>query len=294
MEIRVLHYFVETANQKSMTKAAKKLHVTQPTLSKQLKDLEVELGQKLFTRSNYSINLTPEGEILYKRAVDILNIVHKTEAEFRSMHDFNGGDLHIGCAESYGITIIAQAVKSLTEKYPNVRFHLYSGNFHTVTEHLNQGLLDFAITVQSVDTSRYHSQELSYTDTWGILARKDSPVAGKSHIKPNELAQLPLIISRQGFSEEMPNELKSMQANMNIIGTYDLLYNASLFVQEGLGYAFCFDHLVDTSSESDLVFVPIEPVISSPIRIIWIGNQALSKSAELFLEELKAARFHPA
>ena len=287
MEIRVLNYFVEMANKKSLTKAAKKLHVTQPTLSKQLKDLENELGQKLFTRSNYSINLTPEGEILYQRAVDILNIVSKTEAEFRTMNDYTGGDLHIGCAESFGIKIVAKVIKNLTVKYPNIKFHLYSGNYQTVTEKLNNGLLDFAITVQNTDTSLFNSLNLPYKDTWGILMRKDSHLANKSEVNIDDISKLPLIISRQGFSDEMPNELKNIQSTMNIVGTYDLIYNASLFVKEGLGYAFCFNKLVDTSIESDLVFKEIYPTISSPMKIIWLGDQILSKTSDLFLGELK-------
>ena len=287
MEIRVLKYFVETAKQKSMTKAAKKLYVTQPTLSKQLKDLEDELGQKLFTRSNYSVNLTPEGEVLYKRAVDILSIVSKTEAEFKTMNDFNGGDLYIGCAESYGITIIAKTIKNLTEKYPNIKFHLHSGNFQTVIEKLNYGVLDFAITVQDIDTSSFNSLSLPYMDTWGILMRRDSDLANKTEISIEDILKLPLILSSQGFSEEMSNELKNIQSTMNIVGTYDLIYNASIFVKEGLGYAFCFDKLVDTSVDSGLVFKKISPTISSPMKIVWLGNQILSKTAELFLEYLK-------
>lgn len=289
MEIRVLNYFVETANNKSMTKAAKKLHVTQPTLSKQLKDLEDELGQKLFTRSNYSVNLTAEGEVLYKRAVDILSIVTKTEAEFKTMNVFKGGDLHIGCAESYGITIIAKTIKILTEKYPNIRFHLHSGNFQTVIEKINLGVLDFAITVQDIDTSSFNSLSLPYMDTWGILMRRDSDLADKSDITIDDISKLPLIVSRQGFSEEMPNELKNIQSRMNIVGTYDLIYNASIFVKEGLGYAFCFDKLVNTSMENELIFKKISPGISSPMKIIWLGTQVFSKTAELFLEELKSS-----
>ncbi|WP_155965939.1 LysR family transcriptional regulator [Streptococcus ruminantium] len=287
MEIRVLNYFIEIADNKSMTKAAKKLHVTQPTLSKQLKDLEDELGQKLFTRSNYSLNLTAEGEILYQRAVDILSIVAKTKEEFKTMNDFNGGDLHIGCAESYGITIIAKAIKTLTEKYSNIKFHLYSGNFQTVIEKLNHGVLDFAITVQNTDTASFNSLSLPYMDTWGVLMRKDSPLADKTDISIDDISRLPLIISRQGFSDEMPNELKAIQSTLNIVGTYDLIYNASIFVKEGLGYAFCFDKLVDTSIESELIFKKISPNISSPMKIVWVGNQILSKTAELFLEDLK-------
>lgn len=287
MEIRVLNYFVETANKRSMTKAAKKLHVTQPTLSKQLKDLEDELGQKLFTRSNYSINLTPEGEILYKRAIDILSIVSKTESEFESMKDFNGGDLHIGCAESQGISIIAKVVKSLQKKYAGIKFHLYGGNFQTVTEKLNNGLLDFAITVQAVDTSTFNSLSLPYMDTWWILMNKDSALANKQSLSINDILELPLILSRQGFSDEMPNELITMQSKMNVVGTYDLIYNASLFVKEGLGYAVCLKNLVDTNSKNNLIFKEISPIISSPMKIIWSGDQILSKSSELFLKELK-------
>lgn len=287
MEIRVLKYFTETAKHKSMTKAAKTLHVTQPTLSRQLKDLEEELGQKLFTRSNYHIHLTPEGELLYKRAMDILDIVDKTTTEFQSMNEFNGGDIHIGCAESYGIIIIAKTLKTLKERYSNIKFHLYSGNFQTVSEKLNHGLLDVAITVQNIDTSNYNFLDLPYTDTWGILMRKDSPLANQTEMKISDILSLPLIISRQGFSDEMPNELKNMQSKMNVIGTYDLIYNASLFVQQGLGYALCLNHLVDTSSESDLCFIPITPIIVSPMKIIWPNNQLLSQTTELFLSELK-------
>lgn len=128
MELRVLRYFVEAAKEESMTNAAQKLHVTQPTLSKQIKELEEELGQKLFVRGNYRIRLTPEGEILYKRALDILEMVDLTAAEFASMNDFNGGDIHLGCAESDGVTLLANAAKQLQERYKNLHFHLYSGN----------------------------------------------------------------------------------------------------------------------------------------------------------------------
>ena len=126
-------------------------------------------------------------------------------------------------------------------------------------------------------------------DTWGILMRRDSDLADKSDITIDDISKLPLIVSRQGFSEEMPNELKNIQSRMNIVGTYDLIYNASIFVKEGLGYAFCFDKLVNTSMENELIFKKISPGISSPMKIIWLGTQVLSKTAELFLEELKSS-----
>lgn len=287
MDIKSLKYFVEIANQQSMTKATRKLHVSQPALSKQMQELERVLGQKLFNRSNHSITLTPEGDLLYKRALDIISLFDKTKKEFKSMKEFKGGDLHLGCAESYGISIISEIFKSFKSKYENARFNLYSGNFNTVTHQLNSGQLDFAITVQNMDTAAFNSLNLPYFDKWGILMKKDCELSKKATIELNDLQHLPIIISRQGITEEMPNELKNMQTSLNIVGTYDLIFNASIFVKSGLGYALCFDKLVDTSLESELVFKAITPNILSPMKIIWSNNQLLSKTAELFLEELK-------
>lgn len=287
MEIRVLKYFVESARNKSITKAALKLNVTQPTLSRQLKELEEELGQKLFKRSNYHINLTVEGEILYKRAIDILNMIDKTETEFKALQKFNGGDLHIGCAETIGIKIIAKLINKIRKNYPNIKFHLHSGNFFTIEEKLNKNIIDFAIVVQNIDTSSYNYINLNHNDIWGILMKRNDKLSKKEKIVFNDIFNLPLIISRQGFSDEMPNEIKEMKDKLNIIGTYDLIYNASIFVEEGLGYALCLDKLIKINNDSDLIFKPIYPEISSPLKIIWQQNQILSKTSEIFLNELK-------
>jgi DNA-binding transcriptional LysR family regulator len=290
MELRVLRYFVEAAREGSMTNAAQKLHVTQPTLSKQIKDLEEELGQKLFVRGSYNIRLTTEGELLYKRALDILDMVDLTEAEFASMNDFNGGDLYLGCAESDGISLLAKAAKQLREQYKNLHFHLYSGNAETVCERLDKGLLDFAVVVQNIDLSKYAYLDLPVTDTWGIIMRKDSPMVSKAEIPIEELANLPLIVSRQGATNEMPEWLQKNYDRLNIVATYDLIFNASILVREGLGYALGFDKLVNTGSESILCFRPITPAVTSPMRLIWRKEQRFSKAAELFLEEVKRGR----
>jgi DNA-binding transcriptional LysR family regulator len=287
MELRVLRYFVEAAREGSMTNAAQKLHVTQPTLSKQIKDLEEELGQKLFVRGSYNIRLTTEGELLYKRALDILDMVDLTEAEFASMNDFNGGDLYLGCAESDGISLLAKAAKQLREQYKNLHFHLYSGNAETVCERLDKGLLDFAVVVQNIDLSKYAYLDLPVTDTWGLIMRKDSPMVSKAEIPIEELANLPLIVSRQGATNEMPEWLQKNYDRLNIVATYDLIFNASILVREGLGYALGFDKLVNTGAESILCFRPIIPAITSPMRLIWRKEQRFSKAAELFLEEVK-------
>jgi DNA-binding transcriptional LysR family regulator len=287
MELRVLRYFVEAAREESMTRAAAKLHVTQPTLSKQIKELEEELGQKLFVRGNYRIHLTPEGEILYKRAPDILDMVDRTESEFASMNDFNGGSLYLGCAESDGISLLAKAAKKLRAENKNLHFHLYSGNAETVCERLDKGLLDFAVVVQNIDLSKYAYLDLPVMDTWGLLMRKDSPMVSMAEIPMEELANLPLIVTRQGATNEMPGWLQKNYDRLNIVATYDLIFNASILVQEGLGYALGFDKLVNTGAESILCFRPITPAVTSPMRLIWRKEQHFSKAAELFLAEVK-------
>lgn len=287
MELRVLRYFVEAAREESMTNAAVKLHVTQPTLSKQIKELEEELGQKLFVRGNYHIRLTPEGEILYKRALDILELADLTALEFASMNDFNGGDIHLGCAESDGVTLLAKAARKLQTEYKNLRFHLYSGNAETVCERLDKGLLDFAVVVQNVDLSRYKYLDLHVADTWGLIMRKDSPLVSKEYIAIEELTELPLIVSRQGTTNEMPEWLQKNYDRLNIVATYDLIFNASILVKEGLGYALGLDKLVNTSAESILCFRPIIPLIASPLRLLWRKEQRFSKAASLYLEKIK-------
>lgn len=288
MELRVLRYFVESAKEENMTRAAERLHVTQPTLSRQLKELERELGQKLFTRSNYSIHLTPEGKILYKRALDILDMADKTLAEFDAMQDFNGGDIHIGCAESEGISHIAKAYRRLLTRYPNTHIHLYSGNAQRVTERLDKGLLDFAVVVQNIDISRYSSILLPSKDVWGLIMRKDSPLVALHEIPMEKLIGLPLIVSRQGATAEMPEWFKRNYERLTIVATYDLIYNASVLVKENIGYALGFDKLIDTSADSIFCFRPLTPRIESPMYLIWDHTQVFPKAASLLLEELQS------
>ena len=171
MEIRVLRYFLEMAREGNITRAAERLHVSQPTLSKQLKDLEGELGKKLFVRSNYSVKLTDEGMLLRKRAEDILDMVDKTADEFKALGEITGGDIRIGCAESDGVKYLARCVKSLQEQYPRIRLHLYSGNTEDVAERLDRGLLDFAVLAQEVDLSKYNYLEVPHSDRWGLVMR---------------------------------------------------------------------------------------------------------------------------
>ena len=190
MEIRVLRYFLAIAREGSITNAAQHLHVTQPTLSRQIRELEGYLGQKLFTRGSHSMTLTTEGMILQKRAEEIVSLVDKTEAEFRSMEGSVSGDIYIGGGETKALRLVAQLIRELNEDYPGIHYHLYSGNAADVTERLDKGLLDFGILIQPADLSRYDYIDLPARDTWGVIMRKDSPLAKKDRIRKEDLLKV--------------------------------------------------------------------------------------------------------
>ena len=287
MEIRVLRYFLEVAREENITKAAAYLHISQPTLSRQLKDLEGELGKKLFVRSNYSVHLTEEGMLLRKRAEDILGMVDKTTEEFRSLDEINGGDIHIGCAESDDIKYFIQTVLHLKEKYPRIRYHFYSSGTDSVNDRLERGLLDMAIIVQPVDLSKYNYLKMPADNIWGVLMRKDSPLAKKEVIRKEDLQNVPIINSRQAMQDVLLDWFGEDQDKLNIVATYDLLFNASVMVREGMGYALGFDKLIYTGADSELCFRPLEPQLASPMYIIWKKYQAFTPVASLLLEELK-------
>lgn len=287
MEIRVLRYFLAIAREENMTRAAKYLHVTQPTLSKQIKQLEEEIGKKLFIRSNYSIKLTDEGLLLRKRAEDILSMVDKTMEEFQALDDITGGDIYIGAAESKSFSYFATVAKDLQLQYPNVKFHLYSGNTEVIAERLDRGLLDFAIIVQEVDLSKYNYIKIPTSDTWGVIMRKDSPLAKKEYITIEDLIDLPLIVSRQGITEDYPKLFKEKLDQLHIVATFDLIYNASVMVKEGFGYALSFDKIVDTSENSELCFRVLKPELKTNMYIIWKKYQVFTPIAEKLLSKMQ-------
>ena len=287
MELRVLRYFLEVARRGNVTRAAEQLHVSQPTLSRQLKDLEEELGKKLFVRSNYSVKLTDEGMLLRTRAEDILDMVDKTTDEFKALDEISGGDIHIGCAESDGMKYLIRAAKALQSKYPRIRYHIYSSGTDSVNERLDKGLLDFAVIVQKVDLSKYNYLEIPSVDSWGLLMRQDNPLARQTSIGVDDLLKLPIIISRQGVAEDFPKWLGEKQHKLNITATYDLIFNASLMVKEGLGCALGFDKLIYTGVDSELCFRPLEPELTTPMYVIWKKYQMFTPVAEKLLDELK-------
>lgn len=287
MEIRVLRYFLEIAREGSVTHAAERLHISQPTLSKQLKDLEAELGKKLFVRSSFSVRLTDEGMLLRKRAEDILDMVDKTADEFKALGQIVGGDIRIGCAESDGIKHLARRIKAVQERYPGIRVHLYSGDTEDLAERLDRGLLDFAVIAQAVDLSKYNYLELPEADIWGVVMRKDASLAQREAICIDDLLDLPLIVSRQGLREDIPRLFGEKADRLNVTATLNLAYNGSVLAREGLGYVLTFDKLVDTSRESQLCFRPLFPRLETRLYIIWKKYQVFSPAAEVLLNEMK-------
>ena len=287
MELRLLRYFLAVARENSFTRAAKYLHITQPTLSRQLMDLEEELGQKLLNRETHYITLTPEGMLLRKRAEEILAMVQKTEAEFNSIGENIAGDIYIGGGESEAMNLVADAITELHEAYPDIRYHIYTGVAGDVMERLDNGLLDFGVLLQPVDIARYDSVALPAKDKWGVLMRRDTPLARKAAVCPEDLWELPLIISHQkGDDRQLSQWMGREISELNVVATYNLVFNASLLVDEGLGYALCFDKLIHTEG-TGLCFRPFSPPLEAPGYIVWKKYQVFSKAAGRFLQSVQ-------
>ena len=270
-----------------MTRAAERLHVTQPTLSKQMKELEQELGKKLFRRGSSSVNLTDEGMLLRKRAEDLLAMADKIESEFKALDDITGGDIYIGCAESHLIKYLALAVSRLNEKYANIHYHITSGGTELVTEHLDRGLLDFAFIVEPPDLSKYNYLEVPEHDTWGVLMRKDCPLAEKSVIEINDILPYPVFCSEQSAKVDLPRWCGEQVDRLNVMATFNLSGNAAVFAREGLGVVLTFDKLIVVSEAGDLCFRQITPALHTRMYVIWKKYQVFTPVAELLLAELK-------
>ena len=274
MELRVLKYFLAVAREGSITGAANSLHLTQPTLSRQLQELENELKQKLLVRGKYKVTLTSEGMILRKRAQEIVDLVDKTEAEFQAISDTISGDIYIGGGETDSMKYIAKIIKDIQEQYPEVKFHIYSGNAEDVTEKLDRGLLDFGVLIQPIDLSKYDYITLPEKDVWGVIMRKDNPLSKKDFITLDDVLNMPILASRQmspkyskdsGFLDWFGDKYEKLK----IAATYNLLYNAAIMVKAGVGNAISLDKLANTSQESDLCFRPLFPRLESGLDIAW-------------------------
>lgn len=287
MELRVLQYFLAVAREQSVSGAAEYLHLSQPTLSRQLKDLEENLGKQLFIRGNRKITLTEEGMILRKRAEEILDLVQKTEREITLNDEVAAGDIYIGAGETDAIRMLARAARQLQEKHPGIRVHISSGDSVDVTDELDKGLIDFGILFDPKDLSKYNYLNVPQKDTWGVLMRRDALLAEKDTIRPEDLWDKPLILSRQHREgSALSMWLGKSEAELNIVATYSLLYNGSILVDEGVGYAITLDKIINTQG-SHLCFKPLTPTLQAGLCIVWKKYQVFTKAAELFLRTLQ-------
>lgn len=287
MEIRTLRYFLAVAREENMTRAAEMLHVTQPTLSKQLKSLEDELGKKLFTRHSFSIRLTDAGMLLRSRAEDLVRMADKIEAEFVSLDEVTGGDLYLGLAESYQISLLAQEIHTFKKNYPELKYHITSGDTEQVSEKLDKGLLDFAVLAEIPNAAKYESLVFPEVDVWGIIMPSDVPLAKKTAVDVDDIIGLPLFCSSQGWEKDIPRWAKDKMDKLRLEGSFRLSYNASLFAREHLGYLLTFDKLIDTSADSGLVFRPLTPSLETNLYLIWKKYQNFSPIAERFLKHMR-------
>ena len=272
MELRVLRYFLAVAREESISDAAEFLHITQPTLSRQLMDLEEELGKQLLIRGkrNRKIMLTEDGMRLRKRAEEIVALADKTEAEFLAGDEAVSGDVYIGCGESHAMRIIAKTAVKLRQDYPDIHFHLYSGNAEDVSERMEKGLLDFGIFITSANIDKYDYLKLPAYDTWGLIMRKSDQLAAKDFITPQDLQGLPLIMSRQALvQEDISRWGKKQIQDLNVVATYNLVYNAAIMTREGFGYTLTLDKLANTGSDSDLCFRPLKPELRINLNLVW-------------------------
>ena len=284
MEFRVLQYFLAVTREQSISAAAKYLHLSQPTLSRQLKDMENELGKKLFIRSNRKITLTEEGLLLQKRAEEILSLMEKTQKEISVSDETIAGDIYIGAGETEGVRNIVKAVQEIRKNYPLVNLHIISGDKSTVLEELDHGIIDFALVFGDIDTNRYDSFTLPSIDYFGVMMKKNDPLASKKIISPEDLLNKPLIVSRQILRDNNLPSIFSCNINeLNITGSYNLLFNGSLMVEEGLGYAICFDNIINTTGKSTLCFRPLSVEIKPKMSLVWKKYQVFTKAAEKFI-----------
>ncbi len=291
MELRVLQYFLAVAREQSIIRAAESLHLSQPTLSTQIKAMEEELGKQLLirgTKGSRKVTLTEEGMILRKRAEEILNLVQKTKREIALSDQFIVGDVYIGTGETDAVRFIARAARELYKIYPGIHYHISSGNAQFVIEQLDKGLIDFGIVFGPVEQTKYSFIKMPFKDTWGVLMRQDSPIAAKETISPEDLRDKPLIVSQQENNQgELAAWMQKEVSELEIIATYNLLFNASLMVEEGLGYAIGFDKIINTSGNSNLCFRPLTPKREACMSIIWKKYQVFSKASEKFMQKMK-------
>ena len=289
MELRVLNYFVATAQELNMTRAAQKLLVSQPALSRQIADLEDELGVKLFNRQPRHLTLTPAGQYLYEQAKEILTLASKTKSNLQSSAVISG-DLTIAAGESFAMQRLMNIVSNIIRDYPTVKIHILSGDYEFAERRLNTGAVDFAVIIGNLPLDNYASLQLPEKDTWGVLMTKDDPLAKKSAITAEDSVGRNVLNSQQAENRKyFDSWFGNYKEQINIIGTVNLNFNGTLLVKNKAAIMLTLDKLANISDESNLTFRPITPMLKQPVTVIWKRENNLSPVADLFLNRLRAS-----
>lgn len=287
MELIQMKYFLAVAREESISKAADFLYITQPSLTRQIQKMEKEVGQPLFTRGK-KMRLTEAGQLLRRRAEEILSLYEKTERELICPQASIGGDVYIGGGETRAMKYLLDAAQKMREQFPNIKLHIHSGDIADVCEHIDKGLLDFGLVIEPADLSRYESLRLPYCEVWGLLMEKTHPLAAKESISPQDLHGIPLIQSRHSLLRSNVTEwYRSVSEELNVVATYNLIYNAALMTQSGIGCVLSIDGLVNTTGESKLCFRPLTPPVTAHVDVIWKKYQLFSQAAQIFLQFLR-------
>ena len=288
MEIRVLKYFLAVAREENITKAAEILHITQPTLSRQLMQLEDELNAQLFIRGKSKITLTDEGMLLRRRAEEIVSLSDKTEREFLQREDFIAGEIYIGAGETFAMKLLAKVIKEFKEQYPHVNYHLYSGQADDIKERIDRGMIDIGLLTEPVDIEKYDFVRTNYKERWGIIAPMDSDIAKKEYVTPKDIVDLPLFVShRLIVQNEIAHWFGKDYEKLNIVATYNLIYNAAVWVSEGIGYALTLEKLVNNSQDLPVCFIPLYPTLETGTVLVWKKHQVFTPATSRLIEKLR-------
>jgi len=290
MELRIMQYFLTVVYEENITSAAEKLHITQPTLSRQMMQLEEELGVQLFRRGKRKIALTSEGLLLKRRAEEILDLTNRTEKELKQQKPLMNGEIAIGGGETQFMRLLAEHIKRFSLDYPQVTYKFYSADADEIKDRANKGLLDICLLTEPVDVEKFDFLRIPQKEKWGVLMRKDSPLAQKEEINPDDLLPYPILVAgRSIVRNELVNWFGDAFDRMNIIGSYNLIYNAAIMVEADLGYALCLEKLIPDSEDGPFCFRLLDPVLETGVVIAWKKYQTFPPVVAKFIEELKNA-----
>ena len=282
MELRVLHYFLAVAREENFTKAANMLHVTQPTLSRQIADLEQELGVKLFVSSNHNIILTEDGMILKRRAQEILSLADKTKRDFLQKDEALSGTISIGSGEFRSTEYLAKIIAEFRRKYPNVNYEIYSGNANNIRDYIERGFLDIGLMSEPVDMRKYNFVNMPVKEQWGVFVPSGSELSEREYVRPEDLAGMSVVTATGDFNQSRIGKwLGDYKERVNIAATANLPYNEAVLAKENIGVMLSINL---NCTYNDLRFIPLQPVLELSTVLGWKKEQIFSATTSAFID----------